>query len=131
MRAKFRWPLLSASALALAAAALLAAGAEVISNDQLMQKIKSARTPEDHEYIALIYEEQASAGLVAAEEHRRMGNFYKGVDPTGAGRATPLNMAVHCSNLIDVYTRVAKEYSALAKLHREAAAAARRGSGPR
>jgi hypothetical protein len=125
MRTKFRWALLGATALAFAAAALPAAGADAISHDQLMQRIQSARTPEDHQYIALIYEEQASTELVAAEGHRRMGNFYKGVDPTGAGRATPANMAVHCNNLVEVYTRAAKEYSALAKLHREAAAAGR------
>jgi hypothetical protein len=96
----------------------------MISHDQLMHKIQSARTPADHEYIALIYEEQASAELVTAEEHRRMGDFYKGVDPTGAGRGTSANLAAHCNNLVEVYTRAAKEYSALAKLHREAAAAA-------
>jgi hypothetical protein len=121
MRAKFRWALLSASALALAAAAFPAAGEGGISNEELMHKIQSARTRADHEQIALIYEKQATADLAAAEEHRRMGSYYQGVDPRGAGRGTFGSMAVHCNNLVGLYTRAAKEHSALATLHREAA----------
>jgi len=124
MRAMSIWALLSATALAFAAAALPAAGADVISHDRLMHMIQTAKTPADHEYIARLYEQQASADLVTAEEHRRMGDFYRGVDPTGAGRGTSANLGAHCNNLVEAYTRAAKEYSALAKLHREAAAAA-------
>ena len=124
MRARFGWAVLSAAALALAAAAFPAAGQGEVSHEELMYKIQSARTRADHEAIASIYEKRASAELATADDHRRMANMYKSMDPTGAGRGTSAGMISHCNNLVESYTKAAKEHSALAKLHREAAAGA-------
>ena len=123
MHTTSRRALLSATALALAAAALPAAAADVVSHDQLMHMIQTAKTPADHEKIAAIYEQQARADQAAAENHRRMERLYKGIDPTQGGRGSG-QMAVHCKSIADDYSRAAEEHSALAKLHREAAASA-------
>jgi len=121
MHSKLRRTLLGAAALGFAAAAVPAAGEGGVSQEELIHKIQYARTRADHEEIALIYEKQASADLAAAEEHRRMGSRYKQFDPSGVDRSTFASMAVHCNNLVELYTGAAKEHSALAALHREAA----------
>lgn len=124
MRAISRWIVSSAVALALAAGAFIAAGAEPISHDQLMHKVQSAKTRADHEEIAAIYEQQAATDRAAAENHRRMERLYKGFDPSQGGRASG-QMALHCKNLAEGYARAAEEHGALAQLHRKAAAEAR------
>lgn len=122
MHAVLRWALTSATALVLATAAFTAAGAETISHEELMHKIQAAKTRADHEEISAIYEKQASADLAAAENHRRMESFYKGIDATGGGRSNFGQMAIHCKSLAEGFGRAAKEHSALAQLHRKAAA---------
>ena len=121
MRSKLGRTMLSAAALGFAAAALPAAGEGGISQEELIQKIQNARTRADHLEIALIYEKQASADLAAAEEHRRIASQYKRSDPSRTDRSTFKTMAIHCYNLVELYTGAAKENSALAALHREAA----------
>jgi hypothetical protein len=123
MHTMSRRALLSATALTLAAAVLPAAGADAISHDQLMHMIQTAKTPADHEKIAAVYEQQARADQAAAENHRSMERLYKGIDPTQGGRGSG-QMAVHCKNLADSYTRAAQENKSLAELHRKAAAEA-------
>ena len=122
MQTVLKWALSSAIALMLATAAFTAAGADAISHEELMHKIQAAKTRADHEEISAIYERQASADLAAAENHRRMEKFYRGIDATGSGRSNFAMMAVHCKNLADGYGRAAKEHSGLAELHRKAAA---------
>ena len=122
MNATSRWILLGAAALVLGAGALNAARAAEVSHDQLMHMIQTAKTRADHEQIASIYEQQASADRAAAENHRRMESLYKGIDPTAGGRGSG-QMAVHCKNLAAGYARAAEEHAALAKLHRQAAEA--------
>ena len=122
MHAVFRWALLGATALALATGAFAAAGADAISHEELMHKIQAAKTRADHEEISAIYGKQASADLAAAENHRRMEKFYRGIDATSAGRSNFSQMAIHCKSLAEGYSRAAKEHSALAQLHRKAAA---------
>lgn len=124
MRAIPKWVASSLTALVLATAASIAVSAEMISHDELMQKIHAARTAADYEAIAAIYDTRATADLAAAEEHRKMANFYKGIDPTGGTRSTFGSMAVHCSALVDAYTRAAKENTKLAELQRKAATSA-------
>ena len=122
MHALLRWGLTSAAALVLASAALTAAAADAMSHEELMHKIQAAKTRADHEEISAIYEKQASADVAAAENPRRMESYYKGIDATGGGRSNFGQMAMHCKNLADGFTRAAKEHNALAQLHRKAAA---------
>jgi len=121
MHSELRRTILTTAALGLAAAVLPAAGEGGISDEELLHSIQSARTRADHEEIALIYEKQLSADLAAAEEHRRMASQYKMADPARVDRSTFKTMAIHCYNLVEIYTRAAKEHAALAALHREAA----------
>jgi hypothetical protein len=113
--------MLGAAALGFAVAAMPAAGEGGISQEELMEKIQNARTRMDHEEIALIYEKQVNADLAAAEEHRRMASQYKMSDPSRVDRSAFKTMAIHCYNLVELYMGAAKEHSALAALHREAA----------
>lgn len=115
MRAKLEWAVLSVAALALAAAAVPAAGEGGISHEELMHDVQTARTRADHEEIALIYEKQASADLAAAEDHRRMASQYNRFDPSRVDRSTLKTMAIHCHNLVELYTGAAKEHSALGR----------------
>lgn len=121
MRSKLGRIMLGAAALGFAAAALPAAGEGGVSQEELIQKTQNAHTRADHEEIALIYEKQVGADLAAAEEHRRMGSQYRKLAPSDVDRGTFASMAVHCNNLVELYTGAAKEHSALAALHREAA----------
>ena len=120
MRSNLGRTMLSAAALVFAVAALPAAGEGGVSQEELIQKIQNARTRADHLEIALIYEKQASADRAAAEEHRRMASQYNRLDPSRIDRSTLKTMAIHCYNLVELYTGAAKEHSALAALHREA-----------
>lgn len=112
-----RWIVLSAAALILAAGVGGTARADV-THDDLMYRIQSAKTGADHDEIAAIYEQRAGADRAAAENHRRMENLYRGIDPTGGGRGSG-QMALHCRNIAAGYARAAEEHEALAKLHRQ------------
>lgn len=120
MHATFRWAITSASALVLAVASFATIAADEVSQDQLMQMIQSAKTPADHEAIAAIYDKQAAADEASAKMHSRTASLYRGIDPTGGGRGSG-QMAIHCKNISDSYTRAAKEHKDLAALHRKAA----------
>lgn len=124
MRAIPKWAAPMLTALFLAAAAPIALSAEQMSHDELMQKIHAARTAADYEAIAAIYDQRATADVAAAQEHRDMAKFYKGIDPTGGTRSTFGQMAVHCTTLADAYARAAKENAKLAELQRKAATGA-------
>ena len=120
MHAISRWVVTSASALILAAASCATNAAEEISHDKLMTMIQTAKTPADHEAIAKIYDQQAAQDEANASMHTRTANLYRGIDPTGGGRGSG-QMAVHCKNIAESYTRAGKEHKDLAALHRKLA----------
>jgi outer membrane PBP1 activator LpoA protein len=104
---------------------LLGAGCATTTPDKgpaLYQRIESAKTRADHEGLAQYYEQQARAAKDQAQQHRRMQELYRtfsATRPSGAG------MAQHCANLVTEYEKAAVEYSGLATLHRQLAAAAK------
>jgi hypothetical protein len=87
--------------------------------DDIAQKVQSAKTPADHEALAAFYDQQASAAKSKAEEHRRMGEFYKGTAmPKGLGTSS---MPQHCDALVKSFEAQARELAAMAEVHRQLA----------
>ncbi|MGB8338012.1 MAG: hypothetical protein WCD07_00915 [Burkholderiales bacterium] len=84
------------------------------------QKIEVANTRADHEAIATLYEQQASADKTAAERHLNLARNYKQMIVNRGGRQ--VNTARHCENLARIYQQAAEENLALAKEHRQMAA---------
>jgi hypothetical protein len=83
------------------------------------QMITEAKTPADHEAIAAYYEKEAQAAHAKHAEHQRMEEFYKknpALNKSGFG--------AHCDIIAANYDKTAKEYEALAKLHRDMAKSA-------
>jgi len=84
------------------------------------QMITAAKTPADHEAIAAYYEKEAQAAHAKHAEHQRMEEFYKknpALNKSGFG--------AHCDIIAANYDKTAKEYEALAKLHRDMAKSAK------
>ena len=89
---------------------------------ELEQKVANARTRTDHEELASLYDQQASASRVAADKHKTLSASYDRISPW-ALNLTGLNAAMdqHCDSVAGNYRKAAEESSALAKLHRELA----------
>ncbi len=82
----------------------------VVTESNLTEMIKNAKTPAEHEAIAAFYDREAAANEERAKIHRNDANIY----------AKP-GMTLHCNNLARDFRRAAKEDKALAAAHREMA----------
>jgi hypothetical protein len=106
--------LLAAGLVLLAAASLpiIKAGAQqaAVTDDNLNQMIASAKTPADHEAIAVYYDTEAAENEKKASLHSRNKNMY-----------SKLDFSAHCNALIGEYQQAAKQDKALAAFHREMA----------
>lgn len=83
------------------------------------QMITEAKTPADHEAIAAYYDEEAKDAREKHAKHQQMEEFYK--------KSPALNKAgfsTHCDLIAANYDKTAKEYEALAKMHRDMAKSA-------
>ena len=79
------------------------------------QAVEQARTPEDHEAIAAMYERKAARMLKMAEHHERLADVYARTDnPKMAG-----DSARHCRNIARRLRGVAEDMQALARMHRQ------------
>lgn len=87
------------------------------------QRIESANSPSDHQAIAAEYEKQATADKAASKMHQSLANKYKYL--SGHKNFAPGSLSRHCSNLAKLYEQAAAENLELAKMHREAADAAK------
>jgi len=86
----------------------------------LEQMITEAKTPADHEAIAAYYEKEAQEAHKKHAEHQRMEEWYK--------KNAALNksgFSTHCDLIATNFDKTAKEYEALAKLHKDLAKAAK------
>jgi hypothetical protein len=81
-----------------------------VTDDNLNQMITSAKTPADHEAIAVYYDTEAAENEKKASIHSRNKNMY-----------TKLDFSAHCNALIRDYQQAAKQDKALAAFHREMA----------
>jgi len=99
--------LLAAGLVLLAAASLpiMRAGAQqtVVTDDNLNQMMTSAKTPADHEAIAVYYDTEAAENEKKAHLHRLNPNMY-----------SKLSFLPHCNALIAAYQQAANEDKALA-----------------
>jgi hypothetical protein len=86
----------------------------------LEQMIMNAKTAADHEAIAAYYEKEAQAAHAKHAEHQKMGEWYK-KNPT----VNKSGFSTHCDILAADDNKTAKEYEALAKLHRDMAKSAK------
>jgi len=106
--------LLAAGFVLLAAASLpiIKAGAQqtAVTADNLNQMITSAKTPADHEAIAVYYDSEAADNEKKVSLHSRNKNMY-----------SKLDFSAHCDALIRAYQQAAKQDKALAAFHREMA----------
>lgn len=84
------------------------------------QMITTAKTTADHEAIAAYYEKEAQATHAKHAEHQKMGEWYK-KNPT----VNKSGFSTHCDLIASNYDKSAKEYEALAKLHRDMAKSAK------
>jgi hypothetical protein len=114
--------------LALAGAAITLAGCATqgaTAPAAAEQKIENASSRVDHEGIASRYEAQASADAAAARRHHGYAATYRRNTSPVSGPQEHLVLAKHCEKLAQAYQQAADENAALAKLHRELAAAAK------
>lgn len=88
-------------------------------------KVESASLRVDHEGLASRYEAQAAADTAAARRHQGYAATYRKNTSPKSGPQEHLVLAEHCEKLAGTYRQAAEENTALAKLHRELAAAAR------
>lgn len=82
------------------------------------QMIATAKTPADHEAIAAYYDKEARDAHEKHIKHQKMEEFYQ--------KNPALNksgFSTHCDLIASNYDKTAKEYEALAKLHRDMAKA--------
>lgn len=80
------------------------------------QLITEAKIPADHKAIAAYYEKEAQEAHKKHAEHQKMEEWYKknpALNKSGFG--------THCDLIASNYDKTAKEYEALATLHREMA----------
>ena len=87
------------------------------------QRIENASSRVDHEALASRYEAQAAADAAAARRHQGYAATYRRNTSPASGPQEHLALAQHCENLARTYKQAADENAALAKLHRERAAA--------
>lgn len=85
------------------------------------QMIVDAKTPADHEAIAAYYDQEAKAAHQKHEEHLKLKASYEKIPHLASKTGLPW----HCSTIAENYNKTAKEYEALAKLHREMAKSAK------
>ena len=92
----------------------------VAQGSSLEQQIANAKTAADHEAIAAYYEKEAQALHAKHAEHEKMAAWYK-QNPA----LNKSGFSSHCDLIATNYDKTAKEYEALAKLHRDMAKTAK------
>ena len=83
--------------------------------------IADAKTPADHEAIAAYYDQEAQAAHQKHEEHLQLKASYEKMPHLASKTGLP----GHCNTIAANYEKTAKEYEALAKLHRDMAKTAK------
>lgn len=85
------------------------------------QQITEAKTSTDHEAISAYYEKEAQAAHQEHAEHQKMSDSYA----TIPALKTKTGAVAHCNTIAKKYAEIAKEYEALAKIHKNAAKSAK------
>jgi hypothetical protein len=85
----------------------------------LMQQIKTANSPGDHEALAKYYDGKAAEARATARTHRAMLENYQGAGTGGRGGSGSLR-SQHTS-IVDIYENLAVQYEGLSSEHRRMA----------
>lgn len=98
------------------------------THGQISDRIANARTASDHQALAQFFHAEAEAAKKKADEHKNLTQIY--TPGYGAGSHVPLRPGLepsrHCQALAGIYERAAEENRAMAKIHEELAAQARK-----
>ena len=86
---------------------------------ELLQQIAAARTPSDHEALAVYYERKATETRLSAKTHQKMAESYQGMYTGGRGST---NLRAQHSSIVGMYESIATQYDGLAGEHRRMAA---------
>lgn len=87
----------------------------------VLQRIESARTRDDHLALAAYFEQQGAAARAVAVEHTKMAKTYQGRREDPRTERMPL----HCAAIARTQEGIAMEYDAMASVHRQTAERAR------
>lgn len=87
-----------------------------VTNGNLDQAISDARTPADHEAIAVFYRQEAADANKTADLHERSADTYRRVKIP-----KPVYMAEMCDNLAADFRKTATDANKLAATHEQMA----------
>ncbi len=107
--------LLSAGAVALMLSNSVMAGTE---SSVTAAQIQAAKTPADHEAIAVAYDNEAARFDAMAAKHASMSKAYKAAATTQQGLHGAA-MGSHCEKLVKTYKNAAEENRQMAAEHRK------------
>lgn len=89
--------------------------------DDIQRKIREAKTPADHQAIAAFYEKEAQEAHQRHTKHLAMRDAYAKIPVLREkGKAD-----AHCETIAKKYQEMAKEYEALAAIHKNMAESAK------
>lgn len=127
MKKDLRW-LGAGAPLAFAGAAITLTGCATqapMAPAAVEQKFENASSRLDHEGIASQYEAKALEDAASARRHQGYAAIYRRNTSPRSSPQAHLPLAKHCENLARAYQQAVDENMALARLHREMAAAAK------
>lgn len=115
--AKFLWIILLSGFFATA----ISATAQPDHTSVLELVGEMADKPEHHQAIAEHYKSMAENARSEAEQHDKMRNSYKHSHAKLKGQPASKSTDRHCKRLVELNQSLAKEYDALAELHKNEA----------
>ncbi|HEY6395080.1 MAG TPA: hypothetical protein VIX12_06645 [Candidatus Binataceae bacterium] len=101
-----------------------AVASQEVTSANLDQMIASAKTPADHEAIAVFYDGEAADAKKNAELHRNTADTYRKLKIS-----KPVYMAEMCDTIAAGFQKTATDAENLAKAHREMAKSAATQTG--
>ena len=118
MNANLKLSRRTASAFLLGAIVAGCASGPTGPSTDLVQRIESARTRDDHEALAAHYDREATAARASAAAHRKMATSYQGMISGGRGGG---NMPAHCNAIASSFEGIATQFESMATGHRQMA----------
>ena len=84
----------------------------------IVQMVRDAKTPADHQAIAAVYEKEAQAAQQKAKEHSQLKDVY-------AAKPDMQKMVSHCDTIAKQYQEIATELTAMAEMDKKMGGMAR------
>jgi len=82
--------------------------------ESIVQKVRDAKAPADHQAIAAFFEKEAQAAQQEATLHGQLQDTY-------AEKPDMQIMVSHCAMLVKHYQEIAKDLKAMAEMHKKMA----------